>query len=127
MSSVGNQVVQGVQNGIAGFKAPNYYTWWILPFVCTFLGTGVIGGYVVSSIDTKTKKRCPSTTQKGKLKCTTHQVQYPLWEKVITVVGISVVVASIVASGLYRLGIKWYNPKVAAGLEAVRLAQQAFT
>ena len=124
--NIGMQLAKGVQYGASTFRAPDYYKWCVIPFAVAFILIGALCAWLLSSMDTRTIRRCVKDSRSEKKKCRDHQVAFRVWEKILVVLVVGVISGSIVASSSYSLGVKVYNPKVAAGLEAARLARNVW-
>lgn len=125
VTEVGNQVARGVNYGVSSFNAPNYFNWWILPFVITSVLVGILCVWGFWNMNTvrKCDKIDPNRPEKEPA-C--RDVPFQWWVRILLIILITSISASIVAAGVYKMAVYAHNPKMAAGIETTRYIRNAW-
>ena len=117
-------MARGVNYGVSNFNAPNYFYWWILPFVITAVLVGILCLWGFWNMNTvrKCDKIDPNRPEREP-EC--KDVPFHWWVRILLIILISSIGASIVAAGVYKMAVYAHNPKMAAGIETTRYIRNA--
>ena len=116
-TDIGNQVSRAANYGMDSLNAPNYIHWWVIPFVVSMFISLVITIYILRSISKSIKTTCLRLVDEEDNKDETcESVGLPFFVQLIVVFVAPIFVSFIVSTGIYKVGLYTYNPKMAAGI-----------
>jgi hypothetical protein len=130
VTDFGDQMARGATYVEKNFVAPDYVTWWVIPFVVTLLISAIITFFILRSMSSSVQNAClvfvgeeDIEDIKDSKKC--KSAGFSWWVYLIAVIVAPVILGLIVAAGSYKIGVYTHNPKVAAGIMTTEYVTEA--